>query len=101
MIMGTGFAKRKKEQRHYQEQLMKMQQTISEKMETLEAEGQAGNGLVTIVLAGTGELKKIHLKKECVDPEDVEGLEALIKAAYNNAFKQLQEIAEVAPKMPF
>jgi DNA-binding YbaB/EbfC family protein len=99
--MGTGFARKKKEQKHYQEQLMKMQQTISEKMEHLEAEGSAGNGLVTITLLGTGELKKIRLQKECVDPEDIEGLEALIKAAYNSAFKQLQEIAEIAPKMPF
>lgn len=96
--MGTGFARRKKEQRQYQEQLMKMQQSISEKLENLEVEGKAGNGLVTILLSGTGEMKKVTINKECIDPEDPEGLAALIKAAYNNAFKELQEVAENAPK---
>jgi DNA-binding YbaB/EbfC family protein len=80
---------------------MKMQQSISEKLEALEVEGQAGNGLVTILLAGTGEMKKIQIKKECIDPEDPEGLAALIKAAYNNAFKELQEVAESTPKTAF
>lgn len=96
--MGTGFARKKKEQRQYQEQLMKMQQSITERLSTLEVEGSAGNGLVSITLSGTGEMKKVQMKKECIDPEDPEGLAALIKAAYNSAFKELQEIAENAPR---
>lgn len=96
--MGTGFARKKKEQKQYQEQMMRMQQTLSENLQNLEAEGQAGNGLVTVLLSGNGEMKKITIKKECIDPEDPEGLEALIKAAYNTAFKQLQEVAESVPK---
>ena len=96
--MGTGFARKKKEQKQYQEQLLRMQQTISQSLENLETEGQAGNGLVTVVLAGTGEMKKIHINKECIDPEDPEGLEALVKAAYNNAFKQLQDVAGNVPQ---
>ena len=78
--------------------MVRMQQSISENLQNLEAQGQAGNGLVTIILSGSGEMKKVLIKKECIDPEDPEGLEALIKAAYNTAFKQLQEVAESVPK---
>ena len=37
------------------------------------------------------EMKKIRIKPECVDLEDIEGLQALIKAAYNDACEKLKE----------
>lgn len=92
--MGTGFSKKKKQARVFQEQLSKMQEQIK----TAEAIGTAGNGLVTITLSGENELKQINIKPECVDPEDVEGLQDLIKAAYNNALEKLK--AETSPQVP-
>jgi DNA-binding YbaB/EbfC family protein len=83
--MGTGFAKRKKQAKELQQQLGKMQ----EEMLNTEATGSAGNGLVTITVNGDKELKAIKIKPECVDPEDIEGLEDLIKAAYSDATRQL------------
>lgn len=83
--MGTGFAKRKKQARLMQEQMSKMQEQIQQ----LEAIGSAGNGLVTVTINGDKELKAIKIKRECVDPEDIEGLEDLIKAAYGDALKHL------------
>lgn len=83
--MGTGFAKKKKQARMMQDQLTKMQSNLK----NIEAIGTAGNGLVTITLFGEHELKQIKIKPECVDPEDVEGLQDLIKAAYNEASKKL------------
>ena len=71
-----------------------LQQQISqfqEKASQLEVTGEAGGGLVTLKLNGEGDLKAIRIKPECVDPEDVEGLELLIKTAHANAKKQLQE----------
>lgn len=96
--MGTGFAKKKKQARAMQEQLTKMQSN----MQNMEATGTAGNGLVTITLAGDHELKQIKIKPECVDPEDIEGLEDLIKAAYNDASKKLnaESMQQMASKMP-
>ncbi len=84
--MGTGFSKKKKQARMLQDQLVQMQSQMRES----EVTGIAGNGLVTITLTGEQELKQIKIKPECVDPEDVEGLEDLIKAAYADAHKKIQ-----------
>lgn len=83
--MGSGFSKMKKQARAMQEQYEKMR----EDMKATEATGTSGNGLVTIVLNGEKEMKKIQIKPECVDPSDIEGLEDLIKAAYNDASKKI------------
>jgi len=83
--MGTGFSKKKKQAKMMQEQLARMQ----EEMKKTEATGSAGNGLVTITLNGEHELKGITIKPDCVDPEDIEGLEDLIRAAHADALKQL------------
>lgn len=85
--MGKGFQKKKKQARQMQEQFAQMQ----EKMQDIEAEGQAGNGLVTIVLNGDFEVKKISIKPDCVDPDDVDGLETLIKAAHKDAMEKVRK----------
>ena len=56
--MGSGFAKKKKQAKLLQDKMMKMQ----EEMEVTEVVGQAGNGLVEIVLTGSHELKSIKIK---------------------------------------
>jgi len=95
--MGTGFSKKKKQARMFQEQLSKMQSQMKE----TEVTGIAGNGLVSITLTGENDLKVIKIKPECVDPEDVEGLEDLIKAAYNDANKKLKsQQMEGMPGLP-
>lgn len=70
-----------------------LQQQFSDmqnQMQSLEATGSAGNGLVSLILTGEHELKSITIKPDCVDREDVEGLQDLIKAAYNDAKKKLE-----------
>lgn len=85
--MGSGFSKMKKQAKMFQEQMAKMQ----EDMQNLEVTGQAGNGLVEITLSGEKEIKKITIKPECVDPEDIEGLQDLIIVAFNDAAKKIEE----------
>ncbi len=85
--MGTGYAKKKKQAKKLQEQFEKMQ----EEMKEVEVSGQAGNGLVSITLNGDHEMQKIRIKAECVDLDDIEGLEDLIQAAHQDACKQLKE----------
>ena len=75
--MGTGFSKKKKQAKMFQDTIAKMQ----EDMKNTEVTGQAGNGLVVVTVNGEHQLTNITIKPECVDPEDVEGLEDLIKAA--------------------
>lgn len=85
--MGTGYNKRKKQAKMMQEEFAKMQ----EKMKDLEVTGSAGNGLVEITLNGDSEVKRIKIKPDCVDPDDVEGLEDLLKAAFNDAQDKLKK----------
>ncbi len=85
--MGTGFAKKKKQAKVFQEQFSKMQ----DQLKNAEATGQAGNGLVTLTMNGENELTKVKIKPECVDADDIEGLEDLIKAAHDDALKKLKE----------
>lgn len=96
--MGTGFAKKKKQARQMQEQLSKMQSG----MKDVEVIGSAGNGLVTVTLNGDNEMRKIKIQPQCVDLEDLEGLEDLIKAAHQDALKQLSEkvSSQLPPGMP-
>lgn len=93
--MGSGFAKKKKQAKLLQDQFSKIQ----EQMQHTEVSGTAGNGLVTIILSGEHEIKQIKIKPECVDPEDVEGLEDLIKAAYNDASRKLKSQSSM-PQIP-
>jgi nucleoid-associated protein EbfC len=88
--MGSGFSKMKKQARMLEQQMDKMR----EEMKTTEATGSSGNGLVTVVLNGEKELKEIKIKPECVDPNDLEGLQDLIKAALQDAY---QKIASLNP----
>lgn len=96
--MGSGFAKQKKQARMMQEQLLAMQQQLKEATAT----GTAGGGLVTCTLNGDNEMTTLKIKPECVDPEDVEALEDLIRAAYTDALNQLKEKSPVPsfPGMP-
>jgi len=99
--MGTGFSKKKKQARALQDQFSKLQS----QMKDVEATGIAGNGLVTITLSGEHDLKSIKIKPECVDSEDIEGLEDLIKAAYKDASQKLssqasQNMPQLPPGMP-
>ncbi len=97
--MGSGFSKMKKQARMMQEQFSQMRDQLSSKT----SEGSAGNGLVCITLNGEKELKKIVIRPECVNPNDVEGLQDLIIAAYEDAAKKLEaeEKALGGGQLPF
>lgn len=85
--MGSGFSKMKKQARLLEQQMEKMKDELKNKTII----GTSGNGLVTVTLNGEKELKNIQIKPECVDPNDLEGLEDLIKAAFENAYSQVEE----------
>jgi len=92
--MGTGFAKKKKESRLIQQQLAQMQEQARHST----AEGIAGNGLVRILLSGSGEVKSVKIDRSCVDPEDVEGLQDLIKAALQDGLNKLNQLTPTLPE---
>jgi len=85
--MGSGFSKMKKQARAMQAQMSQMRESLK----NTEFTGSAGNGLVTVTLDGEKNLKKISIKPECVTPDDVEGLQDLILAAFAEAKQQLDQ----------
>lgn len=70
-------------------------------VEQAEVEGSAGSGLVTVKLNGKHKMTDIQIKPDCVDPEDVEALQDLIQAAYEDANKKLEDqLSSIMPGMP-
>ena len=55
------------------------------------AEAAAGGGMVTVVASGAGELVSIKIEKDVVNPEDVDMLQDLILAAFNDAAAKVDE----------
>ena len=78
-------------------QAQEMQEKIAREMAELQIEATAGGGVVTVVLNGKKELVGLTIKKEAVDPEDVEMLEDLIKAAFGEASRRVDE--ELSPQL--
>ena len=72
-----------------QEQMQKAQERLAEKTVT----GSAGGGLVVVTANGKGEIQKVQIDKQAVDPRDVPMLEDLVTAAVNSALRAAQEAA--------
>lgn len=78
-------------------QAQKLQKQIEETKEEIEkktVEASSGGGAVTAVVNGRKELIDIQIKKEVVDPDDVEMLQDLIIAAINEAINKANEMME-------
>ena len=73
-------------------QLMKQAQEMQAKMTALqerlaaaEVTGSAGGGMVTVTLNGKNEVRRVKIDPALAGPEDVEVLEDLLVAAFNDA----------------
>jgi DNA-binding YbaB/EbfC family protein len=78
-------------------QLQQMQNKLMKAQEELgktTVEGTAGGGAVRITMNGHRELQGLTIAPEAVDPEDVETLEEMITAAFNDASKKAQDLSE-------
>ncbi len=74
-----------KEAKKMQADMEKSQEELSQ----AEFEATAGGGAVTIKVSGTKEIKEIIIKKEVVDPEDVEMLQDLLLTCANEALRKV------------
>lgn len=81
-------------------QAQRMQKQMQEKMEKAEEElnnaeltGSA-SGMVTVVVDGHKNVKSISIKPEAVDPDDIEMLEDLLMASFNEAFAKADELSK-------
>jgi nucleoid-associated protein EbfC len=72
-------------------QAQQMQDQMQSQMANIRVEGSAGGGMVKAEMSGNKELLAITIDKEAVDPEDVDMLQDLIKAAVNEAARKVDE----------
>ena len=56
--------------------------------------GEAGGGLVTITMRGSGHVADMTIDEKVVDPEDVDGLKDLIIGAFADAHTKVQQMAQ-------
>ena len=72
-------------------QAQQMQDQMQRQMATIRVEGTAGGGMVKAEMNGNKELLSITIDKEAVDPDDVDMLQDLVKAAINEAARKVDE----------
>lgn len=78
-------------------QAQKMQREMQEKQEAVaakEIETSAGGGAVVVKATGDKVIKEIIIKKEVVDPEDVEMLQDLVLTAVNEALSKADSMMQ-------
>ncbi len=79
------------------QQVQETQKKIQDELTRLRVTGSAGGGMVEVTLDGTKQMVSIKIDPQAVTPDDVEMLQDLIVAAYNEAFRRAEE--EAAEKM--
>ena len=78
-------------------QAQKMQQEMmeaQEELKTIEVTGTSGGGLVEVTMTCEKVVSAIKIKPEAVDPDDIEMLEDLIVASFNDATAKAEEVRE-------
>lgn len=79
-----------KQAQKLQQDMLKAKEELGDK--TVQA--SSGGGAVEVVVTGNLEVKELKIKPEAVDPDDVEMLEDLIKAAVNQGIRNAQSMTE-------
>ncbi len=94
--MSKGLAQIMKQAQMMQQKMAKLQEDAAQRT----AEASVGGGVVTAVVSGKNQLLSLTIKKEAVDPEDVEMLQDLVMTAINEALAKVQsEMAEQMSKV--
>jgi len=73
-----------------QKRLVELREELKDRV----VEGASGGGLVTAYTNGNGELVKIRIRKEAVDPSDVGMLEDLVTAAVQKSLEESQKLQQ-------
>ena len=71
-----------------QADMAKLQEEL--KLRTMEV--TAGGGAIKVVITGDKEIRSIKIAPEAVDPEDLEMLEDMLAAVFNEAVKKVDEM---------
>ena len=71
--------------------LQKKMAEAQKKVESLEAEGTSGGGIIKIIIDGKNNVKSVKIDDSLISKEDVEILEDLILAAFNDGKEKIQK----------
>ena len=72
-------------------QAQQMQERLKKQMADLKVEGNAGGGMVTVLVNGAKQVQSITIDPEVVSKDDVGMLQDLIVAAINDAHRKADE----------
>ena len=72
-------------------QAQQMQEHLQKQMSELRVEGNAGGGMVTVVINGAKQVQTVKIDPEVVSKEDVGMLQDLIVAALNDAYRKADD----------
>ena len=86
---GGGMNQMLKQAQKMQEEMARVQEELLVK--TVDA--SSGGGAVQVVVSGKMEVMELKIKPDAVDPEYVEMLEDLVKAAVNEGLRKAQDMA--------
>jgi len=89
-VKGMDINKMMQQVQQMQAEMMKAQEELA--TETVEA--SAGGGMVTVTATGAGEIQKIVIAREAIDPDDPELLADTILAAVNEAIRSANDLAQ-------
>jgi DNA-binding YbaB/EbfC family protein len=89
-VKGMDLNKMMQQVQQMQAEMMKAQEELAH--ETVEA--SAGGGMVTVTANGAGEIQKIVIAAEAIDPDDPELLADTILAAVNEALRSANNLAQ-------
>ena len=71
--------------------LQKKMADAQKKVESLEAEGTSGGGLIKIIIDGKNNVKSVKIDESLISKDDIEILEDLIIAAFNDGKEKIQK----------
>ena len=89
MMKGGGMGNLMKQAQKMQEDMKRMQEEVAQ----AEVTGEAGAGLVKVVMNGRHDVKQVSLD-DSVMQEDKELLEDLLAAAVNDAVRKVEEYSQ-------
>jgi hypothetical protein len=87
--MKGGLGNLMKQAQKMQEQMQRAQEELA----NMEVTGQAGGGMVKVVMTGRHDLKRVSIDDSLMG-DDKEMLEDLVAAAVNDAVRQLEQVTQ-------
>lgn len=88
--MKGGIGNLMKQAQQMQESMVKAQEELA----TMEVTGESGGGMVSVVLNGRHEAKRVSIDESLFGDDDKEMLEDLVAAAINDAVHKVESVSK-------